>query len=227
MTSIARLFSACVATAEGRPEELQAEVHPEELKAVQNAVAKRRLEFIAGRTCARLCMDKLGLPGAVIPVGTGRAPLWPPGIVGSISHTRGYCGAAAARRDDVLGLGFDAECVDDVRPELWPEIVSETELSDLIGAAAGDLDRALALAFAAKESFYKCQYPLSGKWVGFHDVEMRLEADGKDFLIVPRLDIPGAAAKGAPIRGNYEFSGGTVLAGIEIPTPGRRTRQRP
>ena len=210
------LFSTRVATAEGRPEDLQECIPPDEMACIQKSVEKRRIEFIAGRTCARRALKKLGITGAVIPVGEKREPEWPPGIVGSVSHTKGYCGAAVARQAEVRGLGFDVERVGAVREELWLEIVSEQELAGLVSGADGDKGRFVALAFSAKEAFFKYQYPLSRQWVGLHDVEVHLNADDHGFWIVPGIDIAPVCAKGARIEGKYVFRGDYVLTGIEV-----------
>ena len=210
------LFSTRVATAEGRPEDLQEHVPPDEMACIQKAVEKRRMEFIAGRTCARRALEKLNVTGAVIPVGERREPEWPPGIVGSVSHTQGYCGAAVARQAEVRGLGFDVERAGAVREKLWLEIVSEQELDGLVSGAEGDKGRLVALAFSAKEAFFKYQYPLSRQWVGLHDVEVRLDAGRHGFWIVAGIDIVPVCAKGGRIEGKYVFRDDYVLTGIEV-----------
>src|SRR5918992_849287 len=38
-----------------------------------------------------------------------RAPRWPAGVVGSMTHCVGYRAAAVARSDELCGIGIDAE----------------------------------------------------------------------------------------------------------------------
>jgi 4'-phosphopantetheinyl transferase EntD len=79
---------------------------------VARAVAKRRQEFATGRRCAREALAKLGVPGSLgtpILSGPNREPVWPPGIVGSITHCEGYRAAAVAREQDLVSVGIDAE----------------------------------------------------------------------------------------------------------------------
>ena len=54
---------------------------------IGDMVEKRRLEFTHGRYCAHQAMQLLGMSVVAIPKGTDRAPVWPDGIIGSISHS--------------------------------------------------------------------------------------------------------------------------------------------
>lgn len=212
---MAGLFSARVATFCGIPTELDEPLHPLEQSAVAQAVEKRRLDFAAGRACARRALRQLGIEDAAIPVGERREPRWPDGIIGSLSHTRGFCGAAVARQTDVKGLGFDVERISEVRLELRSHIATDDELDELHALVGGPREQALALAFSAREAFYKFQYPLSGQWVGLRDVTVRADADG--FLVVPSIDVAGVCPKGGSVRGRFLIHGNHLLAGIELP----------
>ena len=55
------------------------------------------------------------------------APLWPAGLVGSITHTQGYAAALAARAGDFAGLGVDAERIGGVTEDLWPRLFDAGE----------------------------------------------------------------------------------------------------
>ena len=72
-----------------------ADLHPAEQACIAKAGLKRRLDFAAGRVCARRAMAQLGVDGLPLLVGEKGQPVWPPGIVGSISHCEGHYGAAA------------------------------------------------------------------------------------------------------------------------------------
>ena len=80
---------------------------PDEAAAVARAIPKRRGEFAQGRSAARAAMGLLGHPPMAIPAGSDRAPIWPKGLVGSITHTNGLC--AAALSQNAAALGIDAE----------------------------------------------------------------------------------------------------------------------
>src|SRR5947208_1552294 len=74
-----------------------------------NVVPARRREFRAGRLYARQALRGLGIPETAIPIGPDRAPIWPKGVVGSISHSRNLCAAVVGLSADYLGIGIDIE----------------------------------------------------------------------------------------------------------------------
>lgn len=149
------LFPCCVATAESTGLDEEAALYPEEEVAIRRAVAKRRREFRGGRACARRALESLGLPPGPLPMGPRRAPVWPEGVVGSITHTRGFCAAAVARRSEIAGLGVDAEQRGAVTPKLGGRVCTEPErawMERTPPPPGGDWE---TLLFSAKESLYK------------------------------------------------------------------------
>ena len=183
---------------------------PDEMGHVEKAVSKRRLEFAAGRRCARLALARLGVsPGPILP-GEDRAPRWPGGIVGSITHSGAYCAAAVGWTAQFRGIGIDAEQQGAVDPSLWPSICNPDELAWL--RAQPEAERA-ALAtqfFCAKEAFYKCQYAASGRWLDFHDVAVTIAAE--TFVATT-----GAAGGVLSATGAFAIGNGVVLAALAIP----------
>ena len=119
MTLASRLFGPLVRTAEMDPNAAADALLPGEQAAIIHAVDKRRREFMAGRTCARRAMVALGEQAAPIPQGKDRAPIWPQGVVGSITHTDTRCAVAVARvADGFCSLGLDIEPATPINPEL-------------------------------------------------------------------------------------------------------------
>src|SRR4051794_33065331 len=86
-----------------------APLHPSEEAGVADAVPPRRAEYAAARECARSALRRLGVPEAAVPAGPDRAPMWPTGIVGSMTHVDGYRAAAVGRAGSWTGIGIDAE----------------------------------------------------------------------------------------------------------------------
>ena len=101
----------------------QTPLQPAEAVAVSGAAPKRKSEFRAGRAAARIALASLGHPRAVVTKGADRAPIWPRGFVGSISHSPGYCAAAVGRWADVAAIGFDVERRGAVGSDLLPSRV--------------------------------------------------------------------------------------------------------
>src|SRR5207245_11366486 len=115
---------------------------------------RSRREFAAGRACARAALHRLGFPRGPLLSGADRAPIWPAGAVGSITHCPGYCAAAVARRRDVRALGIDAELNEPLPDGVAELVCTETELTwTAMSAPRGTHWQ--ALIFSAKESVYK------------------------------------------------------------------------
>lgn len=189
---------------------------PEEQPLVQRAVDKRRREFAAGRACARSALGQLGIEPQPI-LADDRAPRWPQGAVGSITHTDGYAAAVAGSRDGFAGLGLDAECSDRVKPRLWKQIAGEEEVRWLEkDAALADLHG--TILFSAKEAFYKAQYSVSQAWVGFHDVVLRCDEAGA-FEVELSVDVPGLGVSGTRYTGRYALLGELVITALALPRP--------
>jgi 4'-phosphopantetheinyl transferase EntD len=75
-----------------------------------------------------------------------------------------------AQRARAAALGLDTEIAGAVKESLWPSICAEAELSWLGTLPRAERAAAVTLLFSAKEAFYKCQYPLTGDWLNFHDL---------------------------------------------------------
>lgn len=183
------------------------ELHADEAPYVARAVEKRQREFASGRACARMAMAKLGFPPCAIPSGPRREPLWPDGVVGSVTHTAGFCAAAVATRAAYAGLGIDAEPDGPLSEAVSARVCHAEELG---AARALELDAATLahVVFSAKESVYKCQFPASGTYLGFHDVRLELEeATFRAVLAVP----VGPYEQGHVFRGSWRRSGGLIL----------------
>jgi enterobactin synthetase component D / holo-[acyl-carrier protein] synthase len=188
---IDEILPAPVASAWTTEECIEVPLYDEELLALGDAVDKRRREFVTGRACARQALARLGFHPCSVPGGPGGAPVWPQGVVGSITHCRGYVACAVASREMLGAVGIDAEPHEPLNGEILPEIVTPAEnrrLTDL-SAAWPDVhwDR---VWFSAKEAVYKAWFPLTGRWLGFHDAEVTL--DGTTGRFVAQLLVPGA-----------------------------------
>lgn len=203
--ALAQLFPPGVAVsvvaigAEGPP------LFPEEAEAVSGAVPSRIAEFVAGRQAARRAMAALGYASAPISAGRDRAPVWPEGLSGSISHAEGIA-AAAVRAGAPLGLDLEADA--ELEVDLWPLICNPAELEALPIAYRG---LAVRQAFAAKEAVYKAQYPLTGQLIGFDAVSITFR--GADFIAGFLQDV-GPLPRGHEMHGRMTRTGGLILAGV-------------
>lgn len=149
--------------------------------AVGKAVAKRRHEFIGGRVMARRAMIRLGVAPQAVPAGSDRAPIWPVGLVGSITHTGAWCAAAVARADEIRSVGIDVADARSVGPELWRILCTSAEFEWLSMLPVADREQGATALFSAKESVFKAQYPLTRRMLDHQAVEVRLNGDWENW----------------------------------------------
>ena len=146
--------------------------------ALQNAIDKRRREYLAGRISAGHALRRLLGPAASkagLPADGDDVPQWPEGLVGSISHGAGFGFAAVAAADRRRGLGVDVERVVSARQagRLAARVLNEREMSLRRGAVGGLTEAEMfTLVFSAKESAYKALFPRYRQVLGFSDVEL-------------------------------------------------------
>jgi 4'-phosphopantetheinyl transferase EntD len=192
---------------------------PEEQELIAKAVDKRRREFSTARNCARTALAGLGLPPVAIVHGERGSPVWPAGVVGSITHCAGYRASAVALASEVLTIGLDAE-PNDVLPDGVLNVISTEaerawlpEVTSLMPAVCWD-----RLLFSAKESVYKAWFPLTRKWLGFDDATLTVEPAAGTFTA--QLLVPGPIRHDVQIthfRGRWLVGNGLVVTAIEVP----------
>lgn len=144
---------------------------PSEEVAMRRAVPSRRAEFTAGRAAARLAMQRLGLSPQAIPSAPDRSPVWPAGVTGSISHAAGIC-AAVLSRDPAATLGLDIEEATPLDEDLWPLVLTPSELLALNDHPPAERGRIAKRIFSIKEAAYKAQFPLTGAVISFQALEV-------------------------------------------------------
>lgn len=176
----------------------------------------RRSEFTTARDCARRAMAKLGLPPTPLLPGAHREPLWPSGVVGSITHCPRYRAAAVAMTEDFVSIGIDAEVHQELPKGVLQRVALPEELSwlRLLSDTGVCWDRVL---FCAKESIYKTWFPIASRWLGFKDVVVHVDASRRTFHA--RLLTTGPIADGRRIEGfdgRFCVSNGFVLTFVGI-----------
>jgi enterobactin synthetase component D / holo-[acyl-carrier protein] synthase len=192
---------------------------PEEEPLIARSVAKRRNEFVTVRHCARLALAELGVPPVPILKGEKGEPCWPEGVVGSLTHTEGYRGAAVARHDAVRSVGIDAEPHDVLPNGVLDAISLPAERAELSSLPDGlHWDRIL---FCAKEATYKAWFPLTKRWLGFEDAHIAFSVDEGATAggFESRILVDPAALSGPPLtalRGRWSVRDGLALTAIVL-----------
>jgi 4'-phosphopantetheinyl transferase EntD len=217
---LAELLPADVVTAETvGDEDPAAHLLPAEEPLVARSVHKRRREVTNARSCARRALAGLGRPEVAILRGAKGEPLWPAGVVGSITHTTAYYAAAVAEASRIRSIGMDAEVHGALPDGVLDHIAFGPELVSLAALRAAD-DRVWwdRLLFSAKESVYKAWFPLTGRWLGFEDAELTVHPAG---TFDARILIDGTTTDGGPpltaMTGRWLVRGGLVLTAITLP----------
>lgn len=177
MQGLSSIFGGRIAVAHAGPHETAASPFEVEQRHVAHARDIRRREFLAGRACVRAAMEALGLPPMAVPVARDRAPVWPEGLVGSISHCETLCVAAVARADDgYRSIGLDIESAEALPGDILDTVCTAAEMCWLERQPAERRGLLARLIFSAKECAYKCQYPLTRQLIDFHAFEIGVHA---------------------------------------------------
>ncbi|MEM1416367.1 MAG: 4'-phosphopantetheinyl transferase superfamily protein [Myxococcota bacterium] len=194
-------------------------LHPSETADVSpRAVASRRRERVAGRLLARRVLGQLGV-AAPVPAGPDRAPVWPAGIVGSITHTRSHAACAVARRDALEGLGLDVEGAEGLGDELRRRILTGAERERLAKLPEAEAAWLAKLAFSAKECAYKAQYARSATYLGFEAMEIEVDEETTGagrFRARFTADVPGFFTAGDVIHGRWRRGEGLVATAARL-----------
>ncbi len=144
---------------------------------------KRQAEFFFGRYAAKLAIRAVGGPVADVLIGAAREPLWPAGLIGSITHTADFAAASVAHGANCNGLGIDIERVagEDELAALCSLVVSNEELQ-LVDSLVSRFSRShlLTMICSAKESLFKAVFAVVRRFFDFHSarvVDIRPEAN--------------------------------------------------
>lgn len=188
-----------------------------EAVSVDDAVSSRRREFATTRDCARRALAQLGIASVEIPVGPQRAPVWPPAVLGSLTHCEGFRAAAVSRPGTVGVLGIDAE-PDAALPGGVLALVAGERESAWLACTGHWPVHADRLLFSIKESVYKAWFPLARRWLGFLDVEVVVDLDARTFTTHLRVAGPPhptrAAATVVGFTGRWTHNDGLVATAV-------------
>lgn len=202
-----RLFPPNVALVKAEAWMWQTPVRNEEEMLIERAVEKRRREFRAGRHAAHAALAGLNAPDLPLLRGEHREPLWPSGYLGSITHCRDLCIAVCAPDGDLMGLGIDAEPLDPLPQGVDRYIHTEKEAAFIADNPGLHPER---LIFSAKESLFKCYYPLVQCYFGFHAVALSFDRERQSYHFAPteRCDFEFPALR---FHGRYAVDRGHLI----------------
>jgi len=210
--AVRRLFDLPVAVAVTRPDAVHPALWEGEATLIARARPARIAEFTAGRSAAREAMRQLGYAPEPILATSDRAPIWPPGLVGSISHCADWCIAVLAPQSDMRALGVDIEDDGPLPADLLQEVCSPIEVARLQGQAPLGAAKRI---FCAKEAAYKAQYPLTKTLFGFDRLEVTL-TEGATAFEAEFTQATECFTRGEKLPGRVALVAGHLVSGVAI-----------
>lgn len=178
-------------------------------------VARRKVEFALGRAAAHRVLEELGVASEPILKGTLGEPLWPAGVVGSITHGYGLALAAAAPDSVASGIGIDLESAGRYFPGLVDQIAVDEEGEWLSTLPEAEMAKAAIELFAIKESFYKAFSARVGGYFGFDAAQAERRDGHYDVWFVKEL--AESLPAGRPIPAGVRWFGDLALAWLVVP----------
>lgn len=177
---------------------------------------RRARERELGRACAAEALRQLGATDVFVGENDDRSPAWPRAFVGSITHTAAFVAVAAARAEDVRGLGVDAEetMAAETIAEVAREVATDDERARLEREGPARFPALFSALFSAKESLFKAVYPLERVWFDFEDAALA-HVDGERLDLVLTRDV-GAQPRGRSFRARWTVLDDHVLTAVEV-----------
>jgi len=168
---------------------------------LMNMVMKRRCEYLAGRISAKTALEQLGVYDQQVIRGDSGCPVWPQGIVGSVTHTDSLAISCVSKVDHVKALGVDAEGIltCELANELAPQLLTA---QDKRYSSSLPFNYFVTLIFSAKEAIYKALYPSVGVFFGFEAVSL-IELSDAVAVFELKKDLTERWKEGCIIRVNY------------------------
>ena len=173
-------------------------------------------EFTAGRVCARKALTLLGVENFPLLSGPDRVPVWPKNIVGSISHCQNSCVVAATANDNIAGLGVDVEekgGLEDSVKELICTTKEQQWSYHTMNPWGTSWEK---IIFSAKESVYKCLYPLMRIRLDFRDAEVMFDEKTNTFEVDLFSKEAAEYVKKHLLIGRYCCSDSHIFTGVEL-----------
>ncbi|WNO60632.1 4'-phosphopantetheinyl transferase [Rheinheimera sp. MMS21-TC3] len=153
-------------------------------KQMQSLLLKRKCEFLAGRWCAVKAMQLLGVQGVSQPlIGKYNEPVWPKGVMGSISHTHRTAVAITIHtHSQIQGIGIDREKLINIAManRFANKILSAKEQT--LGCAFFNFELFVTIGFSCKEALFKAIFPQILRVVNF-DVAQITQINLKDKMV--------------------------------------------
>lgn len=209
---ISDLFPDGVLTLVEHSDNWPTDLAPAERNQLGDVCGKRLAEFAAGREQARRLISAITGAAEPLLVGDYRQPLWPDGIIGSISHSDVYCAVAVAARDSISDLGIDVETLEALNPEVENLVLTDTEME----ATDASESWVRKLIFSIKESNYKCCYHMVKAYIDFKECEVVLNDNDCSYESTIRCKSRDGNPLDIRVYGRWKIESGHVFTSAVI-----------
>ena len=192
------------------------EVHPP--VSIQRSVAKRQVEFLAGRLCARAALQQIDHLDCVPAIGEDRAPVWPEHIIGSITHSTGHAAAVVGHKAQWLGLGIDLENMLTLKraERLAGDILTSEELQRMATVPRDKIALLVTLTFSIKESMFKALYPIVHKRFYFEHAEVLEWSESGHIRLRLLADLSAQWCHGTELTAQFALHDGQLISMVAI-----------
>ncbi|MEM9101112.1 MAG: 4'-phosphopantetheinyl transferase superfamily protein [Pseudomonadota bacterium] len=187
---------------------------------ISQSVKKRQAEFLAGRVAAgeALANTDSSLTDCHVTTAKHRAPSWPAGFTGSISHTSRVALAIVSDLKAVSSVGIDIE--DNLDDELSAQIscqIHNKEEQKLLTNLGLTSSHATTLIYSAKESLFKALYQYVNDYFGFECARV-VDADLNKQIL--QLELESNFRQGYALRASYQcdftFLGASTMTLVKV-----------
>ncbi len=204
------LFSDRVAMAWADPRAPMPRMMGDEVLAIENVTPARAREFGAGRLAARRAMEELGhIPRPVLQ-GTDHAPVWPPGLTGSITHSERDCLAVVSDDPEIRALGLVIEPATPLEPPHWHDICTAAEMRWLASLGPSQRGHFARLIRCAKGAVFKADYTLTPCRLDHQAMTLSFDLGSGEFMARTQS---GAST----ITGRFAILSDNFVTAVELP----------
>ena len=153
---------------------------PAELEPLKRYRHTRRGTWVAGRIALVEASTRWIKERSPIINDARGAPILPKGLRGSLSHKNELAIALVSITDTHEShLGIDLERVEKRQEGIAKMILTTKELEEYERLSAASREMFLITRFSLKEAIYKALDPFVQRYVGFHEVELQVDENGK------------------------------------------------
>lgn len=181
---------------------------------LQQAVSKRRAEYLASRLLVRSVMAELGMADFILTNAPDRSPCWPAGVQASLSHSAGVVVVAATRQPCAIGVDVE-QLMSETTAQETAELLMNEQEQQLLQTLPVSFSTAATLLFSLKESLYKALWPQLHQPMDFLDAEL-VSVDFAQQRATLRLtqNFSGCFAHGTLVKAGFMWRDNQVITQI-------------